>query len=274
MVLSKGKLGVIGAGVMGQALIRGLINVGTVQPEQIWAAARTEGTCKQIRDIMGITACVDYKANLADSEVILLCTKPSSAEKVLEYLRTHGLPESALVISIMAGTSLAYLERKLASTNPVIRAMPNTPSVVGHGMTVMCPGTFVQASDVEVAYGIFNAVGQVMELEEAHFDAVTSLCGSGPAYMYLIMEALADGGVRVGLPREVALKIVTQVVLGAANMVQTTDRHPAALRDDVTTPAGCTIAGLLVMEDGKIRSVLARAVEEATRIAGQLGGNK
>jgi pyrroline-5-carboxylate reductase len=149
--------------------------------------------------------------------------------------------------------------------------MPNTPCIVGQGMTVICPGTHVQASDIESTYGIFQAVGQCMELEESHFDAVTGLSGSGPGYLYLIMEALADGGVRVGLPREVALKIVTQTVLGAATMVQQTGRHPAALRDDVTTPAGCTIGGLLIMEDGKIRSVLARAVEEATQIAAQLG---
>ncbi len=138
-------------------------------------------------------------------------------------------------------------------------------------MTVICPGTYADKQHMETAQRIFSAVGECIDLEESHFDAVTGLGGSGPAYLYLIIEALADGGVRVGLPRDVALKIVTQTVLGAANMVQKTGRHPAALRDDVTTPAGCTIAGLLLMEDGKIRSVLARAVEEATHTAGQLG---
>lgn len=271
MVLSKGKLGIIGAGVMGNALMKGLTQTGIVQPNQVWAAARTEATCKRIRENLGVTACTDYKQNLAESEVVIICVKPSTVGKVLEYIRSSNLPEDALVISIAAGTSLDYIERHLGRKNPVIRAMPNTPAIVGQGVTVLCPGTHVQSADIETAHGIFEAIGETMELEESHLDAITGLSGSGPAYIYLMIEALADGGVRVGLPREVALKIVTQTVLGAAMMVKESDRHPAALRDDVTTPAGCTIAGLLIMEDGKIRSVLARAVEEATRIAGQLG---
>jgi pyrroline-5-carboxylate reductase len=141
-------------------------------------------------------------------------------------------------------------------------------------MTAICAGTNTLETHTALAHQIFEAVGECIELDEAHFDAVTSLSGSGPAYMYLMMEALADGGVRVGLPRQAALKIVSQTVLGAATMVQQSGRHPASLRDDVTTPAGCTIGALLIMEDGKIRSVLARAVEEATRIAGELGQSK
>jgi pyrroline-5-carboxylate reductase len=138
-------------------------------------------------------------------------------------------------------------------------------------MTVICGGKFATAAHLERAQKVFQAVGRCVAAEESHFNAVTALSGSGPAYVYLILEALADAGVRVGLRRDLALTLVTQTVLGATKMVQETGRHPAALRDDVTTPAGCTIGGLLMLEDGKIRSVLARAVEEATRIAGQLG---
>ncbi len=271
MALSTQKLGVIGAGVMGYALIQGLIETQTVDPKQVWAAARTEASCQKVRQELEISAYTDYKKELADTDVLLLCVKPSSMGKVLEYLKSNHIPKETLVISISAGTSIEYIEKIIGQPNPVIRAMPNTPCIVGQGMTIVCPGSHAKPSDMDVAYQIFEAVGECLELEEAHFDAVTGLSGSGPAYFYLIMEALADGGVRVGLPREVALKIVTQVVLGAATMVQKTGRHPAALRDDVTTPAGCTIGGLLIMEDGKIRSVLARAVEEATQIAGQLG---
>ena len=149
--------------------------------------------------------------------------------------------------------------------------MPNTPCVVGEGMTAICRGPRATPVHVEQARRIFECVGRAVETEEKHFNAITALSGSGPAYHYLIMEAMADAGVRVGLPRDLALTLVAQTTLGAARMVQTSGRHPAALRDDVTTPAGCTIGGLLMLEDGKIRSVLARAIEEATRIASKLG---
>jgi pyrroline-5-carboxylate reductase len=152
--------------------------------------------------------------------------------------------------------------------------MPNTPCIVGEGMTVICRGTYATPVHLARARQVFECVGQCLQTDEMHFNAITALSGSGPAYQYLIMEAMADAGVRVGLPRDIALSLVAQTALGAARMVQTSGRHPAALRDDVTTPAGCTIGGLLMLEDGKIRSVLARAIEEATRIAGQLGPNK
>jgi pyrroline-5-carboxylate reductase len=148
--------------------------------------------------------------------------------------------------------------------------MPNTPCIVGEGMSVICAGRYARPEHLARAQRVFEAVGECAAVDETYFNAITALSGSGPAYQYLIMEALADAGVRVGLPRQLALKLVAQTALGAARMVQTSGRHPAALRDDVTTPAGCTIGGLLMLEDGKIRSVLARAVEEATRIAAQL----
>ena len=138
-------------------------------------------------------------------------------------------------------------------------------------MTAICPGSSATDEHLALVRRVFECVGRVVHTDEAHFNAITALSGSGPAYFYLIMEAMADAGVRVGLPRELALTLVTQTALGAARMVQDGGRHPAALRDDVTTPAGCTIGGLLMMEDGKIRSVIARAIEEATRIAAGLG---
>jgi pyrroline-5-carboxylate reductase len=149
--------------------------------------------------------------------------------------------------------------------------MPNTPCVVGEGMTVICAGTHATPEHLARARQIFEAVGRCVQADEGHFNAVTALSGSGPADQYLIMEAMADAGVRVGLPRDLALTLVAQTALGAARMVQVAGRHPAALRDDVTTPAGCTIGALLMLEDGTIRSVLARAIEEATRIAARLG---
>jgi pyrroline-5-carboxylate reductase len=269
--MGKGKLGVIGAGVMGKTLIQGLLQKGVYKPKDIWASARTESSCLAVESQMGIKAFTQYSKVLPDTDVLLLCVKPAQVNRVLEQLQRNGLKENTLVISIVAGTSIEQMESGLHPKSPVIRAMTNTPCVVSQGMTVICGGTHAEKSHLNLAQEIFESVGICLSLEEQHFDAITGLSGSGPAYLYLIMEALADGGVRVGLPRDVALKVVSQVVLGAATMVQQTGRHPAALRDDVTTPAGCTIGGLLIMEDGKIRSVLARAVEEATAIASQLG---
>lgn len=265
------KLGVIGAGVMGQALIRGLMAKQVFHANQVWAAAKRESSCEKIKEALDIVAYTDYAKELPDTDILLLCVKPNGLKGVLEKLGKAKLSPHTLIISIVAGKSIEQMEEALGTNNPVIRAMTNTPCLVGQGMTAICGGTHATSQHIAMAQRIFEAVGVCMELDESHFNAVTGLSGSGPAYMYLIMEALADGGVRVGLPREAALKIVSQTLLGAAMMVQQSGRHPAALRDDVTTPAGCTIGALLVMEDGKIRSVLARAVEEATLIAGELG---
>lgn len=265
------KLGVIGAGVMGQAVIRGLMNQQILSTDNVWAAAKTESSCEKIRQELGLSCVTQYKDKLPDTDVLLLCVKPNGLHGVLEKLKSYQVPSGTLIISIVAGASIEQIEAGLGGENPVIRAMTNTPCLVGQGMTAVCLGSHADQSHLAIAQQIFEAVGICMELDEVHFNAVTGLSGSGPAYVYLMMEALADGGVRVGLPREAALRIVAQTLLGAAMMVQQSGRHPAALRDDVTTPAGCTIGALLTMEDGKIRSVLARAVEEATRIAGELG---
>ncbi len=268
------KIGIIGIGVMGKTLAQALLNNGIVNRETLWAAAKTEKSCEKARAELGIPVYRDYAEELKDTEVLLLCVKPHKISDVLEGLKKAGLPANVLLISIAAGKAIAVMEEQLVTPNPLIRAMPNTPCVVGAGMTAITAGSFAEDAHMELARTIFNAVGECVELDEHHFDAVTGLCGSGPAYLYLIMEALADGGVRVGLPRDTALRIVSQTVLGAASMVKDSGRHPAALRDDVTTPAGCTIAGLLTLEDGKIRSVLARAVEEATITASGLGQKK
>lgn len=268
------KLGVIGAGVMGQALIQGLLRKGMVTPQTLWAAAKTEASCQKIRETLQIPAFSNYSAQLADTDVLLLCVKPTGIKGVLEKLKAGGLKPDTLIISIVAGATIETMEQALGTQNPVIRAMTNTPCTVGQAMTTICGGTHATEDHLAIAQQIFEAVGVCIPLDETHFNAVTSLAGSGPAYVFLIMEALADGGVRVGLPRDAALRIVAQTLLGAATMVQQSGRHPAALRDDVTTPAGCTIGALLTMEDGKIRSVLARAVEEATKIAGNLGKEK
>lgn len=264
-------LGVIGAGVMGQTLIRGLLSSGLIPAERIWAGEKNGFNCEAVSAELGIPVDVDYVGRVRAADVILLCVKPHDAPVVLATLRNAGLRRETLLISIMAGVSTDRLEAMLGTENPVVRAMPNTPCIVGEGMTVICRGRHASKAHLERARRIFKAVGECVPVDEIHFNAITALSGSGPAYHFLIMEALADAGVRVGLPRQLALTLVAQTALGSAKMVLKTGRHPAALRDDVTTPAGCTIGGLLMLEDGRIRSVLARAVEEAAKIAAHLG---
>lgn len=262
--------GVVGAGVMGQTFIKALLNQCGLSPKNLWACSKTKKTCQHIRETFDIPCEQNPEKFLSNTKVLFISVKPFQVEFVLESLKRIGLREDTLIISVVAGKTL-YMIQETLPNNPVIRAMPNTPAVVSQAMSVICPGKLATDADMSFAQALFQSVGQCIKLDEHHFDAVTGLCGSGPAYLYLIMEALADGGVRVGIPRDIALQIVAQTVLGSATMVGNSGRHPASLRDDVTTPAGCTIAGLLTLEDGKIRSVLARAVEEATKTARDLG---
>jgi pyrroline-5-carboxylate reductase len=259
------RLGIIGAGAMGGALLRGVLGSG-VPIDAVWAATKSEVSARVVAGEFGIAAQTTYTELTASSDVLLLAVKPAQLEAALRDLVNAGLRSDALVISVAAGVSIERIEAALGKKNPVVRAMPNTPSFVGRGMTAIAGGTHATKEHLATAERLFGAVGLCISIEERLLNAVTAISGSGPAYVYLIIEALADAGVRVGLPRDVAMTLVAQTVLGAAVMVQENDRHPAALRDDVTTPAGCTIGALLVLEDGKIRSVLARAVEEARNV--------
>ena len=222
------RLGVIGAGAMGRSLLRGMLLSG-VASEQVWAATKSPGSARAVADEFGIRVEVDYRAVVAETDVVLLAVKPAQLDAVLATLVESGLRAETLVVSVAAGSAAT-------------------------------------SEHLAIATRIFEAAGKCITIDERHMNAVTAISGSGPAYIYLVIEALADAGVRIGLPRDVALALVAQTVLGAAAMVQSGDRHPAALKDDVTTPAGCTIGALLVLEDGKIRSTLARAVEEAYAI--------
>lgn len=266
------KLGVIGAGVMGTALVQGMLGADLLDPTRVRASVgRETSKAKRAKDLP-IPIEVGYQdAWLEDTDVYLICLKPNRIAPVVGPMIASGkLKPGALFISIAAGTRLKQLE-EIVPHHPVIRAMPNTPCLVGSGVTVISPGTHAEAHHMEIAKQLFNAVGQCFVLDERHLDAVTAVSGSGPAYIYLVMEALADGAVKVGLPRNLAFQLVSQTVLGAAHMLQKNNKHPATLKDEVTTPAGCTINGLLVLEDGGIRSTLARAVEAATKTAAELG---
>jgi pyrroline-5-carboxylate reductase len=263
-------LAVIGCGTMGEALLRGLLNAKTLPPERILATTRRPEVARALGDRHGIRASCDNVAACTSADVVLIALKPQQVSATLNTPALRAALEGKLVISIAAGVRMAQLATWLPDS-ALVRAMPNTPCLIGQGMTVLARGPGVTDAQVEVAAAIFRGVGRCLELEDKHMDAVTSLNSSGPAFAYVILESLADGGVMMGLRRDVAIEIAAQMFQGAARMVLEGGLHPAALKDQVTTPAGCTIAGLLIMEDGRIRSVLARAVEEATRVAGRLG---
>ena len=264
-------LGVVGMGVMGCTILKGLLAAGALAPERVWGTSRSADTCREVSADLGVPVEPDVQHRLASAGVVVLCVKPAQAPVALAALAAAGLRPDALVVSIAAGVD---------STQISTHARHRQPDRPGHAQHAVrrrrghdgdLPRPARHADAPGAGPRIFECVGRAVETEEKHFNAITALSGSGPAYHYLIMEAMADAGVRVGLPRDLALALVSQTTLGAARMVQTSGRHPAALRDDVTTPAGCTIGGLLMLEDGKIRSVLARAIEEATRIASKLG---
>lgn len=270
--LERLNVGVVGAGVMGCTLIRGILKAGLLKPTQIRAAVGRKSSLEKLQPSLDIELSVGFKTEwIGETDVFLICTKPNRLFDIMKPISESGaIKPGALFISVAAGVRLEQIEAAIPNT-PIIRAMPNTPCLVGAGATVISPGSSVQDIHSDLAMKLFQAVGRCFKLPEHHLDAVTAVSGSGPAYVYLIMEALADGAVKVGLPRNTALKLVSQTLLGAALMLQKSDKHPATLKDEVTTPAGCTINGLLVLEDGGIRSTLAKAVEAATQTASKLG---
>jgi pyrroline-5-carboxylate reductase len=270
MLGSEQKLGIIGCGTIGEAILAGLLRAGSVGVDQVVVTSRDEAQAGRLRERHGVRVSRDNVKACTEVQVVLVSLKPQRMREVLDDELLRLALKDKLLISIAAGIRIEKLRAWLPDT-AVIRGMPNTPCLVGEGLTVLARGPSVSDEQVALARTMFEGVGRCIELEEKHMDAVTSLNGSGPAFAYVILEALVDGGVMMGLPRDVALEMAAQVFLGSARMVLETGFHPAALKDQVTTPAGSTIAGILTMEDGRIRSVLARTIQEATRVAGELG---
>lgn len=266
---------VLGCGTMGEAIVAGVLRAGWLPRSSVVVTARRTSVAERLAIDLGVAATTDNLAACRDAKVVLVCLKPQRYAQLLDTPAMREALAGKLVISIAAGITL----EKLAAWLPdaaLVRAMPNTPCLIGEGMTVLCrlePGNRNHADDrqLDVARQIFNSVGECIDVEPKLMDAVTALNGSGPAFVYVMLEAMADGGVMMGLPRAVAVQIAAQVFRGAAGMVRDTKMHPAALKDQVTTPAGCTIAGILTMEDGRIRSVLARTIQEAAKVASGLG---
>lgn len=263
-------VGFVGAGQMATALAKGFLSAGTVLPESVLAYDVVAAARDQFAKQTGSRLANSNAEVARQSSVVFLAVKPQQMTQVLADLRDVMRPDQ-LVVSIAAGVSLKSLAAGLGQNSRLIRVMPNTPCLVGCGASAFSRGTLATNEDAALVLKLLSNVGLAVEVPEKLLDAVTGLSGSGPAYVYQIIEALSDGGVRMGIPRETATKLAAQTVLGAAQMVLTTGQHPGSLKDAVTSPGGTTIAGLHALERGGLRGTLMDAVEAATERATKLG---
>lgn len=267
----EGKLALIGGGKMGRALVKGMLSAGIVTESQLTVVEPHAGTQQWWRDeLPGVMLASDSADAIEPADIVLIAVKPNVVSQVAAAY--SGSWSDRLVISIAAGVPLTRLQ-SLFNSRCVVRVMPNTPCLVGSGASAYTCGDAVSSSQAATVAAIFAAVGVVDQVDEKLLDAVTGLSGSGPAYVFVIIEALADGGVAAGLPRPLAMQLAAQTVLGAARLVQETGEHPAALKDAVASPGGTTIAGLSVLEQNGIRSAMIEAVKAATERSRVLGAN-
>ncbi|MFA6033048.1 MAG: pyrroline-5-carboxylate reductase [Myxococcota bacterium] len=258
-------IAVIGAGKMGGAIVKALISSKVFPASAITGSVAPSEDMHRVAAHLGIKMERDNCALVKGRDIVILAVKPQSAKKILQEIGA-AITGDQLLISIMAARSTGFIEEHLGKEIPVVRAMPNTPLLVGEGMTVLCRGKFATKAHLETARAIFASVGLVETIDnEELMDAVTALSGAGPAYAYIMIEALAEGGVYTGIPRALSTRLAAQSLLGAAKMVIQRGEHPALLKDEVTTPAGVTIDGIMELEDGGIRVTLIKAVDKATR---------
>jgi pyrroline-5-carboxylate reductase len=264
------RLGFLGAGNMSGALIKGLLHANVLPPDRILASDVKADRLEQLHELHGIRTTTDNHLLLRESDVLVLAVKPQAIDKVLTEIGAE-LRSDQLVVSVAAGVPIEALEARLPRGARVVRSMPNTPATVQAGATAIAGGAHAREDDLRIARELFEAVGRVVVLDEGLLDAVTGLSGSGPAYVMLIIEAMADGGVKVGLHRDTALLLAAQTVFGSAKLLLETGEHPGRLKDMVTSPGGTAIAGLHTLESGGLRRTLMDAVEVATRRAAELG---
>ncbi|MHB8910018.1 MAG: pyrroline-5-carboxylate reductase [Syntrophales bacterium] len=267
------KIGVVGGGKMGGALIEGMISGGLFPAQAVTVADTDERRLEELRKAYGVNVTTDNGTAVRGAEMVILSVKPQNMAEVLTALAGQATP-ATLFVSIAAGISTAFIEKHLRAGIRVVRVMPNMPALIGEGAAALCRGAFATEEDLGLARRIFDAVGITVEAEESLMDAVTGLSGSGPGYAFLIIEALRDAGVRMGLDPDVALRLSAQSLLGAAKLSLTGEKTPAEYRAMVTSPGGTTLAGLKVLEEGKLRELVSAAVEAATRRSAELGGRK
>jgi pyrroline-5-carboxylate reductase len=267
--LSDHSLAVLGTGKLGGILLRAYLKQGLFLPKHVTATVRHEEKAATLAKELGVSVCTDNGKAVKNADIILLGVKPQVVGEVLKQIKAE-LGKDTLIISVAASVPTAYIEQRVGDKISVIRVMPNTCSTVGCGMAGICRGTHASPEHLEIARMMFNAVGRTVVVDEKNMDAVTGLSASGPAFAYIILESLAEAGVKVGLPRDVATLLAAQTMKGAASVVLETGDHPALLKDAVTTPAGCTIDGILELEEGKLRVTLIKAVVKATQRASEL----
>jgi pyrroline-5-carboxylate reductase len=265
------RIGFIGAGQMATALGQGFVKAGLIGGGQLVASDPVPAARQRFAEVADGRGAEDNLQVVEQSDVVFLAVKPQQMVRVAAELRGK-IPPEKLIVSIAAGIRLATLAEGLGGDVRLVRVMPNTPCLVGRGACGYCLGGKATVEDGRLVQQLLQAVGIAVEVEEKLLDAVTGLSGSGPAFVYIIIEALADGGVRMGLPRNIAAALAAQTVLGAADMVLATGEHPGVLKDRVTSPGGTTIAGLQALEEGGLRAALMAAVEAATRRSMELGG--
>jgi pyrroline-5-carboxylate reductase len=267
--LSEKKLAVLGSGKLGGILLRAYLKQGLFTPKHVTATVRHEEKAAKLSKELGVRVSTDNRRAVKDADIVLLGVKPQVVGDVLKEIAPE-LGKDTLIISVAASVPTGYIEQRAGEKVAVIRAMPNTCSIVGCGMTGICRGSHASPGDLETAKAMFDAVGRTVVVDEKNMDAVTGLSASGPAFAYIILESFAEAGVKVGLPRDVSTLLAAQMMKGAASVVLETGDHPALLKDSVTTPAGCTIDGIMELEEGKLRVTLIKAVVKATQRAGEL----
>jgi pyrroline-5-carboxylate reductase len=267
--LSDKKLAVLGTGKLGGILLRAYLKQELFSPKRVTATVKHAEKAAAMSKELGVSVTTENAKAVHGADIVLLGVKPQVVGDVLKEIASE-LSEKTLVISVAASVPTSYIEQRLGGKVPVVRVMPNTPASVGSGMSGICRGAHAGAEHLEMARAMFNAVGRTVVVDEKNMDAVTGLSASGPAFAYIILESLAEAGVKVGLPRDVATLLAAQTMKGAASVVLETGDHPALLKDAVTTPAGCTIDGIMELEEGKLRVTLIKAVVKATSRAGEL----
>ncbi|GGG70915.1 pyrroline-5-carboxylate reductase [Edaphobacter dinghuensis] len=263
------RVAILGTGKMGGILLQAFLKNNLVSPDQIFATVHHPDRAQALSAQFGVEVTTDNLAAAQQADVILLGVKPIQVPGVIEQIKSALSPDK-LVLSFAASVTTRSIEAAAGHDLGVIRAMPNTPAMLAAGVTALCGGRFVSEEQMAIAQRIFQTVGRTVVVDEKHMDAVTGLSGSGPAFLYIIIEALAEAGVNVGLPRDVATLLAAQTTLGSARMVLETGYHPALLKDAVTTPAGCTVDGILELEEGGLRVTLIKAVKRATQRAKEL----
>ena len=267
------KLAMLGCGKLGTILLQAFLERGLVDREDAIATVQHEDRCSSLSAALGGVACTtDNRRAVAASSIVLIGVKPQAMEQLLKEIAPVIQP-GTLIISFVTAATLRFMQEHLGTNVAVVRSMPNTPAMVGAGMTALAAGPTVSPGQMETARTLFESVGRAAVVDEKHMDAITALSASGPAFVFVILESLAEAGVKCGLPRDLATMLASQTLFGAAQLALTTGHHPALLKDAVTTPAGCTIDGLIELEQGGLRVTLINAVIKTAARARELMGD-